>query len=217
MFEHPKDTKFKLFIPFGPRMADITLPTEIMDKLIKITDDILDDDNRISHGHSLAGQIQEEPQISWELMAENGLEEYFDGLLKLYAESSLATMGIRWSDLGIEKTSPPWIVSQYENEYNPLHWHTNSTMSCVIYLKVPKFIPRDIPGKRDTDGKIVFVNHTVDQSKDLNLGVHEINPVPGKMYIFPANLNHAVWPFQGEGERRSISFNAKHYHTLKSV
>ena len=193
MFEHPKDTKFKLFIPFGPRMADITLPTEIMDKLIKITDDILDDDNRISHGHSLAGQIQEEP------------------------ESSLATMGIRWSDLGIEKTSPPWIVSQYENEYNPIHWHTNSTMSCVIYLKVPEFIPREIPGKRDTDGKIVFVNHTVDQSKDLNLGVHEINPVPGKMYIFPANLNHAVWPFQGEGERRSISFNAKHYHTLKSV
>jgi hypothetical protein len=27
------------------------------------------------------------------------------------------------------------------------------------------------------------------------------------MYLFPSTLNHQVYPFQGKGERRGISFN----------
>ena len=37
-----------------------------------------------------------------------------------------------------------WIVSQYENEYNPAHNHTGCDISAVIYLKVP-----DVKGRRN--------------------------------------------------------------------
>jgi hypothetical protein len=30
----------------------------------------------------------------------------------------------------------------------------------------------------------------------------------GMLHIFPASLGHSVYPFKGEGERRSLSFNA---------
>ena len=33
-------------------------------------------------------------------------------------------------------------------------------------------------------------------------------PQVGKIFIFPNYLMHSVNPFYGEGERRSISFNA---------
>ena len=30
----------------------------------------------------------------------------------------------------------------------------------------------------------------------------------GYLHLFPASLGHAVYPFRGKGERRSLSFNA---------
>ena len=36
----------------------------------------------------------------------------------------------------------------------------------------------------------------------------EIDPIEGKMYLFPSWLKHSVYPFYCEGERRSLSFNA---------
>ena len=36
-----------------------------------------------------------------------------------------------------------WVVSQYENEYNPIHNHTGCDVSGVIYLKTP-----DVKGKK---------------------------------------------------------------------
>jgi len=32
----------------------------------------------------------------------------------------------------------------------------------------------------------------------------------GVLYIWPSQLLHTVYPFQGSGERRSVSFNATH-------
>jgi len=36
-----------------------------------------------------------------------------------------------------------------------------------------------------------------------------LTPEVGDYYVFPAWLNHEVCPFRGEGERRSLSWNAK--------
>ena len=49
-----------------------------------------------------------------------------------------------------------WVVSQYENEYNPLHNHTGCEISGVIYLKTPNVKNRrnleSKKGKDDNDG-----------------------------------------------------------------
>lgn len=34
-----------------------------------------------------------------------------------------------------------------------------------------------------------------------------IIPKEGRFFIFPLWLNHVVYPFRGEGERRSLSYN----------
>ena len=41
-----------------------------------------------------------------------------------------------------------WVVSQYENEYNPIHNHTGCDVSGVIYLKTP-----DVKGRRNIESK----------------------------------------------------------------
>ena len=40
-----------------------------------------------------------------------------------------------------------------------------------------------------------------------------IKPEVGKIYIFPKWVNHQVYPFFGEGERRTLSANFNVYYS----
>ena len=101
-----------------------------------------------------------------------------------------------------------WIISQWEGEYNPIHIHTECQMSTVMYLKIPKFLP-SVKEHRDDDGCIMFIGGSGNQSP-LTRSLIKWKPEPGDFFIFPAHLQHCVYPFKTEGdqERRSMSFNA---------
>ena len=107
-----------------------------------------------------------------------------------------------------------WIVSQYENEYNPMHNHTGCDISAVIYLKCPDVKGRrnleSKKGKEDFDGNIAFVHSAMgNRNHDvLEKGVINITPTSGLLVMFPSYLIHTVYPFIGEGERRCLPFNA---------
>ena len=107
-----------------------------------------------------------------------------------------------------------WIVSQYANEYNPLHNHTGCDISAVIYLKVPDVKGRrnleSKQGKEDNDGNIAFVHSAVGHRNHdvLEKGVMNLSPASGLLVMFPSYLIHTVYPFIGEGERRCLPFNA---------
>ena len=105
-----------------------------------------------------------------------------------------------------------WIVSQYPNEYNPAHLHTQCQVSTVMYLKVPEMLPSRKKHRDKDDGSILFFGNA---SRDIDLSVPQLvcEPEVGDFYIFGAHQQHAVYPFrcaegQKETERRSISFNA---------
>ena len=101
-----------------------------------------------------------------------------------------------------------WVISQWQGEYNPLHIHTECQMSTVMYLKVPKFLPSVKPD-RDDDGNIMFIGGASSGSR-LTRNLMKIKPKVGDFFIFPAHLQHTVYPFKTDGdfERRSVSFNA---------
>ena len=110
-----------------------------------------------------------------------------------------------------------WIVSQYENEYNPIHFHTYCDLSSVMWLKVPKWERREkLPAyKTQRDGHIEFVYKTACPGA-MERGSMSLNPEPGSLILFPSNLLHTVYPFQGPGERRSVAFNSHWQATLKN-
>jgi hypothetical protein len=107
--------------------------------------------------------------------------------------------------------SSVWMVSQYSEDYNPLHWHYGK-LSGVIYLKVPPQIDRETESgikslHGSTDGKIEFVYWPSSPLNFTSRGNAAVTPVVGDMYIFPAWVLHTVYPFHGDGERRIVSFN----------
>ena len=72
------EVKYNVLQPFGPRIFKVELPKDVLQKLIKITDKLIIDENRKSAGHTLVGQIKEEVEISKELLKENNLYTFFN-------------------------------------------------------------------------------------------------------------------------------------------
>jgi len=101
-----------------------------------------------------------------------------------------------------------WVNEMKEHEYNPIHVHQGALftgLSSVMVLKLPKsfgveYSNADLPtnGKLEILGNSTGYFATTDYSPELS---------PGDFYIFPYDLRHCVYPFNGPGFRRTLSCN----------
>lgn len=100
-----------------------------------------------------------------------------------------------------------WANVSRRGNYNSVHDHPNAMWSGVYYVSVG-----EMDGDNPHNGKLEFVDPRVGINM-LNIegGIfnarYVIDPIPGLMVFFPSWLKHLVHPFQGEGERISISWN----------
>lgn len=217
---------FDIVKPFGPSILETQLPADILSKMLKLTDHVLTDANRESWGPYLVGQIREEPSIPKAILDEFGVLDYLERLFAeyvigcMYCDANpeykrgvdlLKTSGQYKNPTQIDIESA-WIVSQQSGEYNPIHSHSKATLSSVMYLKVPEHMQdKPIPNKENTDGYLEFVDRSAgNNSLQLQTSTVRLKPQVGRFYIFPASLLHLVYPFNTDGERRSVSINVNH-------
>ena len=218
---HPK--AFEVGKWFGPQTANVMLPDDAINALIEMTDNIIKDKKSKSHGQSLAGVIDSELKIYKSDMDKCGFDQLLESCVKSYVVHCAKQHNMfKESYEFASNVNSAWVVSQYANEYNPIHNHTGCEISGVIYLKVPDVKGRrnleSKKGKMDSDGDIAFVYNTASQrNQDIfEKGLVQIKPTPGLMLMFPSYLGHTVYPFVGEGERRCIAFNANYRITDQS-
>ena len=193
--------------PFVPRILCVKLPDNIIERINHLGDT---QQNKNNMNGRLAGQIKDEPELTDEEMDSIGIKKIFMDIGQQYVHTILSDkhhFDYNKDDFYINmKFVSGWIVNQKENEYNPAHYHSNCSISSVLYLKVPEFKPRGYTGKKNIDGCIEFINSTVDHSM-LSAGCFLVEPKVGQLLMFPSTLLHTVYPFQGSGERRSLAFN----------
>ena len=210
---HPTD--FRVEKHFGPFFGSCMLPQEATDALIKMSDELLSNKLSESHGQSLAGVIDKEIKVYKSNMEKAGVDQLIESCVRSYVVHCAKNHGF-FSETHIFESmiNSAWIVSQYENEYNPMHNHTGCDISAVIYLKCPDVKGRrnleSKKGKEDFDGNIAFVHSAMgNRNHDvLEKGVINMTPTSGLLVMFPSYLIHTVYPFIGEGERRCLPFNA---------
>ena len=210
---HP--TNFTVEKHFGPFFASCVLPDDALNAMLKMSDEILSDKLSESHGQSLAGVIDKEVKVYKSDMEKAGVDQLIESCVRSYVVHCAKHHGFfKETHIFESKINSAWIVSQYANEYNPLHNHTGCDISAVIYLKVPDVKGRrnleSKKGKDDNDGNIAFVHSSVgNRNFDVfEKGIINMTPVPGLLVMFPSYLVHTVYPFIGEGERRCLPFNA---------
>ena len=188
------------FKPFGPSLGK----GKLSKKFIKCINDKIDKstvNKKNDYSSKLVSQIDNEIKLSNSFIKNNLSNELIQNIKKYLLKSK--------SDKVKEiKIINLWIVRQFKNEYNPVHYHEGQ-LSGVGYLKVPKFMTRNkmVKNKKiKTNGTIDFING---QKNFLSKSIYNLNPKIGDLMIFPNYLMHTAYPFNIDGERRSFSFNVK--------
>jgi len=214
--------------PWAQVVCTTQIPEDKLVKFYAISNEVLDESKATDDNYG-SGVIPLPWRISFDKFGKYGVTDYIMEMVQHYMETILSNGNVKSNLDDIIPGGPhthwhsrvvdAWIVSQKENDYIPVHAHDkvasfdNLTESCkisgILYLKVPEQIERntnDIAIRGGKDGQIVFTGMGGADSFSTTTALNII-PEAGRLYLFPSSLNHQVYPFKGEGERRSLSFN----------
>ena len=198
------EDKLNIIKPFGPAIAKVKMPEKIINTLNDHVDKIVNNEElskKFDTGKNLAGNVKQELSLSKEMSDESGWSSFLSNATRAWIKFCI---GKNIKEFQIYSS---WIVRQFSNEYNPVHWHSGH-ISGAGFLKVPSTFGETFQkDKKNYNGKLVLVHGS---RSFLCNSKYEIIPEVGDFYIFPHYLMHTVYPFKDTNdERRSISFNAK--------
>ena len=211
--EMKTEINVELLQPWSTFVMKTQLPPLILEKMLKITDEVVENvdmkSQRTEHRN-----LEDEFHIEIEVLDREDLTQFFlDVAEQFVILQTLQTKPMKkeeiLNDEWYTQMSSMWVVSQKDNDYQPVHIHNECDVSTVMYLKIPKYLPSKNPNCWNLDGSICFFNNcAVDHA--WGEPFMTIQPAVGDFYIFSSSQRHSVYPFRtidGKGERRSVSYN----------
>ena len=208
----------EILAPWANIIVKTKIPDEVFEDLLNMYKEVMQS-KWSSHGPTLVGQIDEEPNIPSEILKKH---EHWINFSTQMIQKFVSAQGntnqvgdttearIQDTKKLITEIISMWFVNQKAGEYNPAHVHSNCSISAIAYLRTPQ---KKIPSKKsfhDTDGKISFINNAGLDSR-WSVPILNLEPVAKDFYIFPAYQTHMVYPYTSTDQndlRVSISFNA---------
>jgi len=190
--------------PFGPSIANTKMPDELIEKLNNYIDETIKDEKKSKEqdwGQQLVGHVKQEFRLEHNFIESSGFMNFLAKSVAKWIEISEKVQITKFNMI------ESWVVRQFKNDYNPVHWH-NGHISGVGYLKLPKTF-----GKLSQDKKNINKNGRIElihgNKMFLQNSTISFLPEVGQFYFFPNYMMHTVYPFtDSDEERRSISFNA---------
>ena len=188
----------KVLSPFGPKIAVIKIPLNLVKKINDEVESIIKDKKKLKsndYSKKLVGQVEQEIELKNKFIKKN-LKSFISKSVNQYLKKNLnkKSKNIKIKNL--------WVVRQFKNDYNPIHFH-DGNVSGVGYLKIPNNLTKGNK-KIKTNGPIDFIYGS---KSFLNNSIFNHKPKVGDLILFPNNLMHTAYPFKSDGERRSFSFN----------
>ena len=191
---------------FGPSILKVSIPKPIIDNLNDYIDKIILDKKKskeLDIGDRLVGDVTQEFELEQKIMQESGWGQFLSNCVSKWIELETKNKITKFQIL------KSWVVRQYENEYNPTHWHSGH-ISGAGFLKVPSDLGKNKQDKKQISYKGGALQLMHGSRMFLSHSTYNIVPKVGDFYFFPNYLMHHVYPFKNtKEERRSISFNAK--------
>jgi len=225
--EENNEMKFAIWAISSHSIARVELPMGVIDEINEHIDNvIIPKHDDFSEG--LIGQLKNDKKSAQ-------LNFPFDDDIGKQCKIIFDKVGDTFLANGYQRQSKTdcyqcWSNHAYAGDYNPYHDHGVQTMaglSGVLWLKVPECIEKldeeNVSLNNASGGADGFL-HLVwgtNNRKDI-LRLHPnteaaVKPKVGTMLVFPNWLKHSVFPFFGEGERRSMAMNWNIYETEKEL
>ena len=119
----------KTFRAFGPTIGKSKLSKKIL-KVINTHVDKTVISKKNDYSSKLVSQIKDEVKLNDTFIKKNLSKELIKNIRKYLEVSGVSNI----KEIKIIKL---WVVRQFKNEYNPIHYHSGQ-LSGVGYLKIPK-------------------------------------------------------------------------------
>ena len=206
-------------------LMETTVPEPMVINLNDYLDELIHQNDRISAAHTLVGQIDNGEQLVMD-HKDGRIAEFSQFLCRMGAEyisAFIANTGQQLDGNRNVEMDELWSVHSYAGDYNPIHDHGTKTImgvSCTTWTKVPEqILAQPTAGSESynlynasgaSDGYLCFnygQSATWDKERLKPTQNVVMKPEVGKLLFFPSWLQHMVYPFQGEGERRTVAAN----------
>jgi len=101
-----------------------------------------------------------------------------------------------------------WINSMFEHEYNPVHVHQGTRftgLSSVMILKLPKSYGVEYSASdKPQNGRLQILGSASGQFANVD---YQPEIKERDFFVFPYDMRHTVYPFNGPGYRRTLAAN----------
>ena len=101
-----------------------------------------------------------------------------------------------------------WVNTMFQHEYNPVHVHQGSLftgLSSVMILKLPESYGAEYSAAENpVNGRLQILGSSSGQFANID---YQPNVKERNFYIFPYDMRHCVYPFNGPGFRRTLAAN----------
>ncbi len=166
---------------------------------------------KIEKEHSLFYNGEDSSKMSRHNHLPQNVLQWFESKFKHYLEWNK----IRQYNMHLNSV---WVNTMFQHEYNPVHVHQGSLftgLSSVMILKLPESYGVEYSAAdQPQNGKLQILGSSNGHFANID---YQPNIKERDFYIFPYDMRHCVYPFNGPGFRRTLAANMDvHYNPIRN-
>jgi len=156
---------------------------------------------KIEKEHSLFFNGTDSDKMTRHNYLPNNVLEWFTQKFKHYLEFNK----VRQYNLRLNSV---WVNTMFEHEYNPVHVHQGTLftgLSSVMILKLPESYGVEYSAaEQPQNGKLQILGATNGHFANVD---YQPEIRERDFFVFPYDMRHCVYPFNGPGYRRTLAAN----------
>ena len=173
--------------------------------------------NLLSANQQLIGKIKNEHSLFYDGKNENKIKKHNTlplNILKWFADCYKHYLIFNNVSYFEAKLNSIWVNEMKEHEYNPAHTHSGdsfSGLSSVMILKLPDNFGKEYSSEHTPqNGRLQMFGSSSGQFAKID---YEPSTQLRDFYIFPYDMRHTVYPFNGTTQtRRTLAANCDVWH-----
>ena len=156
---------------------------------------------KIEKEHSLFYSGEDGPKMTKHNRLPNNVLQWFESKFVHYLKwNKVKEFNLHFNSI--------WVNTMFEHEYNPVHVHQGSMftgLSSVMILKLPpSFGVEYSAAEQPQNGRLQILGSASGQFANID---YQPEIKERDFFIFPYDMRHTVYPFNGEGYRRTLAAN----------
>ena len=145
------EIKYEQIRAFGPSILKVQIPEQLVNELNKYVDKVISNEKKskdLNHGKRLVADVKQEFVIENEFTQNSGWGNFLATCVKNWIKKDMKKEITKFEII------QTWIVRQFQNEFNPIHWH-GGHISGAGFLKVPDSLGKHVQDKGGKEYQVV--------------------------------------------------------------